>query len=167
MGCDIHFVVEYKPHKDLEWVGVYSSGFTPRVRTKGEDDHPLTTQEPLHEAYYRGASVATRHYAFFNALAGVRGSGPATPKGAPNDLSSLAKMNIAYWDGDGHSHSWDTLDDFCMKWALVSGDAKMVRIATVYMIGEATEQETESIRDHLFGDYLSEGQYRVIYWFDN
>jgi hypothetical protein len=48
-------------------------------------------------------------------LADVRNSGGVEPidypRGIPEDLSSGYKYAVDRWDGDGHSHSYFTLDE--------------------------------------------------------
>lgn len=110
MGCDIHLFVEKKAGD--HWISV--DQWTP-----GEDGG-------RGEAYvhYRNAYYSNRNYELFAILADVRnGTGfagidtgdgfvpIAMPKGLPFDLSPEVKREADSWEGDGHSHSWHTLED--------------------------------------------------------
>ncbi|RYE96429.1 MAG: hypothetical protein EOO77_40975 [Oxalobacteraceae bacterium] len=47
----------------------------------------------------------SRDYAFFAAVASVRGRG-ADPRGIPDDLSPAVRGEYERWEGDAHSHTW-------------------------------------------------------------
>jgi hypothetical protein len=155
MGCDIHFVVEALPTGE-DWVGVFSTDYTPNLKPTGQ-----FTESVIGVDYYRRPVMKDRNYQFFGALAGVRVDGPEA-KGLPDDVSALTAIAIARWDTDGHSHSWDTLDDFAIKYATSLADD--VAAFTAILKGER-----QKIIDDLTGTYHQEdtAQYRVIYWFDN
>lgn len=69
------------------------------------------------DRYYRG-----RNYYLFGILAGVRDYGKnvnqiAPLRGVPDDASDAYKMIVDQWDGDGHSHSYYTLEELLnVKW---------------------------------------------------
>jgi hypothetical protein len=55
-----------------------------------------------------------RHYAFFYAIAGVRGRGGPQfwePRGVPPDVSVETADYIESWNADGHTHSWQMLSE--------------------------------------------------------
>jgi hypothetical protein len=186
MGCDIHWVVE-KRFGD-RWVGVYSTGNTPRFMTEqelayrahhkipiceevqikheGSEEERSTT--PLHYTmtvpYYRYPAVHGRNYAFFAALAGVRGDGPE-PKGVPDDASELALLEVEGWDAGGHSHSWDTLEQFLFRWVTVQrGDEEISSAFQALFVGDKTGGLLQKLAQY----YTDQGEeYRVVYWFDN
>jgi hypothetical protein len=122
MGADIHFFTErwtsdnkYEGPKDLS------------------EDRDSKLEEILEncEPNYRWVSADTwskddswhademyngRSYYLFAILADVRnGSGGIEPidypRGIPDDASSGYKYAVDRWDGDGHSHSYFTLDE--------------------------------------------------------
>lgn len=141
MGCDIHFVVEEKMGND--WVGVYTT--ENRFSWVNNDDGPA-----IH-------LMSRRNYAFFSALAGVRGPGP-DPNGLPFDASQLTCRLVAYWDGDGHSHGHCSLSDFALKWEFTRHP--LSESATNVLLGKQRTPE----------QILEEGNlenYRVCFWFDN
>lgn len=84
MGCDIHTHVEIK--KQNKWVHL--------------DEVP--------------EEFNIRNYSTFSILAGVRSSFNtkpiSEPKGISEDASKETKTDIEKWDGDGHSHSYLTLN---------------------------------------------------------
>lgn len=110
MGCDIHFVVEVDFARGYEgevprghvpqWVGVYSTGHTPNMARNPDDMYN-----------WRSVWCDERDYAFFAAIAGVRGEGPK-PNGIPEDASELARMYIDQYGCDGHSYGHMPLLDF-------------------------------------------------------
>ena len=144
MGCDIHFCVE----KQIEgtWIGVYSSDFTPSLASqnekRGEGDWSVQ--------WKRTPVFKSRWYRFFALLAGVRGDGP-DPKGIPDGISTLSQAGVDSWNGDGHSHSWETLENFCRAYATASEE-------------ECDDKYLDWLTD-TYKENLSE--YRVIFWFDN
>lgn len=134
MGCDIHMVLERKVNG--KWLGLhdfpYGSG-----RWRARD----------------------RNYERFNAIAGIRGDGPATPKGLPVDTSDLGRYVVEGWDSDGHSHTWLTLRE-----------AVKIFLATQYWPPDADEKHAREWPASYFFDIEDEGdvdEYRLIIFFDN
>lgn len=145
MGCDIHMVLERR-HND-EWVGVQNFEYIPAAAT---DDNPIDS------VYSVGWKVKGRYYNLFAALAGVRGAGP-DPRGVPDDISSLTRMEIDYWGSDGHSHSWGLLEE-------------VLPLFMAYIVpAQIISDERLLTAKRLFGlDACDEIEdYRLIYWFDN
>lgn len=176
MGCDIHFVVEmrrtqydddkdaYVPVEPSKWVGVFGMWKTPALASE------LTPIPKLGEPslswvsiFDRMPAMNQRNYDFFARLAGVRGEGPE-PKGVPPDASELARLMVDNDGPDGHSHSWDTLEDFIRAWLLSLQDE---------VVASAVEKQLQGKdRDlilYLAGvwDWDELTNYRVVYWFDN
>src|SRR6266852_2677609 len=109
MGCDIHLVLEKRDHDRGLWVGTNN----------------YRSERMLGSNEYRGVPTH-RHYRRFAALAGVRGIGPA-PRGVPEDASDLARMEIARWGCDGHSHGWLTLVEAARVWGATSEEPPRAR----------------------------------------
>ena len=81
MGCDIHLHVE--------------------VKVYGTWEHYAQLRPP-------------RDYRLFSVMAGVRDydyKPIAPPRGIPDDVSALTRLNCDAWNGDGHSHSWINADE--------------------------------------------------------
>lgn len=152
MGCDIHMVVERKIQG--KWHCVWDGCICPRVNVQRDEYDNLSWESP---------AACARNYSFFARLAGVRGPGPDA-KGVPDDVSEVTRYRITDWAQDGHSHSWDTLEDFCRKFWFESGDEESADFVKRKLLGE----DDSSVRD-LFGPYSDEApeNVRVVYWFDN
>lgn len=64
---------------------------------------------PYTKKFYRG-----RNYGLFAILADVRNGNIepiADPKGVPDDASYAYQLQVKQWEGDGHSHSYFTLEE--------------------------------------------------------
>lgn len=135
MGCDIHFYTErytsdseYGGPRDLEDDRNSSIEVLLEERSKDderskrwvsadkwklddyEDEEPWW-DIPREHRYYTG-----RNYYLFSVLAGVRDYNDnikklAEPKGIPEDASFGYKTVVKQWNGDGHSHSYFTLEE--------------------------------------------------------
>lgn len=155
MGCDIHFVVEHKAN-DV-WVGVYSTDLTPGLPTIAEQDNPKANP-----GYARVTTLQNRNYKAFAKLAGVRGQGPDA-KGMPADASSLADRVHTRWRGDGHSHSYCSLQDFVT--------ASMTDEQFADFAAAELDKRPEHINPTLafWVGYADSNidEYRVVFWFDN
>lgn len=108
MGCDIHFFVEVK--KNGKW----------ETADSWKEDRDYDTPRmvvPYEQSFYHD-----RNYNLFAILADVRngrgfagcdtgdGFNPISePKGLPEDVSAPIKAEADAWEGDGHSHSFHTL----------------------------------------------------------
>lgn len=169
MGCDIHWIIEKKKSairgdSSEGWVGVAIKYHTPNL--------PIQTEIPAGFNTYSRPVISDRHYGFFAALAGVRGDGPY-PRGLPNDLSDLARMDIDDYGADGHSHSWATLREFIMTWLKTSmpqvHDEMVADLATARLGDQAIPSETLARLAFYTGiSWVSElDDYRVVYFFDN
>jgi len=104
MGTDIHLFSEKKKTVNgvEKWVNADYWKINPYF---GEDN-----SEPELEIV---SLYSNRNYCLFNLLADVRGYGTAIsqPRGLPDDVSDIVKKESDRWDGDGHSHSYFTLDE--------------------------------------------------------
>ena len=112
--------------------------------------------------FNRWPVLKERNYEFFARLAGVRGAGPE-PKGLPANLSELAEYCSETWGGDGHSHSWDTLESFVRTWLAATNEELAADSVVKTLNGEE-----QTIVAHVAGVWPDELKwYRVVYWFDN
>ena len=147
MGCDIHSYAEK------------------RVNGKWEE----LDFSPFH----------WRQYGVFGFLAGVRNySGVpvlAAPRGLPRDASDYVREESDSWNGDGHTHSWLSVEELS---AFDYDAAVEDRRITVNNDGGCTAEpgggEMTTWREFLgpkFFDDLTrlkaEGAERIVFWFDN
>jgi len=115
MGCDIHCYAEVKRGK--KWVKVAKVFDNPYYDPKHKGKYSWNT--PKTDQPY-----GDRNYDLFGILADVRngrgfagcdlGDGfvpIAMPKGLPSDVSDKVKKISNEWGGDGHSHSYFTVDE--------------------------------------------------------
>jgi len=153
MGCDIHFVVETKYNG--RWVGIFQTGGM--YAWKG--DYGFRNKvSPFWQ-------FSDRDYRFFGRLAGVRSPGPDA-LGAPNDCSDLAQMDIAQWDGDGHSHSYCSLRQFVVA---KYGQEELIASAMRNKIQGGDDPVTEKLWLKQPDDEERSvvDNSRVVFWFDN
>ena len=92
-----------------------------------------------------------RNYPRFAALAGVRGDGP-DPRGLPEDIGESTRLYRDEWGSDGHSDSWLPLKEACRAW-----------LETDWQPDDFARKYPEC---HYF-DVEDQGEYRVVFWFDN
>ena len=152
MGCDIHIILEKNISdggRPSKWVGVLDFGYLPMGSA-----YRYYPETPEHGRGYLAHRLGSRNYAFFVALAGVRGVGPA-PLGVPDDASDLARCAIAGWGGDGHSHSYLPAAQFMLRWCT----HKDVEPVKMFELFEAFTGR------YLGGDSMDD--YRFVFWFDN
>lgn len=148
MGCDIHYVVEQK-QADGIWLGIFATDTPIRL------PYGLRQQIPLWR-------MKNRDYAFFAALAGVRGDGPGAI-GLPPDVSHATRVYVELRDGDGHSHSHCSLYIFVLKHMLAIG--MLPQMATHKLTGAGADPVMEYVDpEHNLGNW---DDYRVCFWFDN
>jgi hypothetical protein len=159
MGCDIHLVVEKK--FDKKWVGLWTSEDDLRMPIDGVFAVHDGSKRPAGNAYWH--SHRDRNYKFFALLAGVRGSGP-DPKGIPEDASDLARIYIDQDGSDGHSHSWDMLDDFHEKWIAANSEPGEYVASKIKSEANPRFEHMHPLR---WRNEEQQEEYRVIYWFDN
>jgi len=136
MGCDIHLHIELKIN------GKWEHFASPRI---------------------------DRDYNLFEKMAGVRGleqNAIVSPRGLPNDISTVTKIDVDRWGSDGHSHSWFGVDEI----EELSGWKK---------VGDPLDLEYKILRTWLFGNSFSgfkkyRAEYpkeindiRFVFWFDS
>lgn len=168
MGCDIHMLAERKIKYDgkEEWAVVQTFGIVHDkgfVRTKLNNDY----------AYYM---VENRSYDYFGALTKgeVRGSEDdglgAHCRGFPKDASLLAKAIYADWEGDAHSESWLTADEFVpvyIKYVLPHEEAAKLMAERMSGDGYTWQKIVEEHFNIGIGAYTPPEDIRFVFWFDN
>lgn len=172
MGCDIHFVVEMRKKDAAEWVGVYSTDHSPHLASaravallfQDESAEKVDPSGFSAEWDYQRPLMKQRNYQFFGALAGVRKDGPE-PKGAPSDMSHLARMCVDGWGVDGHSHSHDTLHEFARRWLMTTRTTEVVAMRVIQEGMTFNQLISKVIGNWIMDD--TDKEYRVVYWFDN
>lgn len=105
MGCDIHLMTERFRNINGEgrWVSIDHFKYNPYYGEEYESELCLV---PVYRK---------RNYNLFSFLANVRNysgnSFISNPKGIPKDASEITKKESESWRGDGHSHSYFTLQE--------------------------------------------------------
>lgn len=173
VGTDIHIYAETKIklsgqerwvfYRDYERI---SSKVFDGFRILDEKGHPLSAVvDPVH-LWYR---VDGRNYAFFSALAGVRGPGPE-PRGLPSDVSDVVGQKASMWSSDGHSHSWYYAEDFAPIFVEhhITEDERKVHAKNILEYG------SDGAMRAVLADYLGidtnrelDNKFRFVFWFDN
>lgn len=132
MGCDIHMFAEVKikrRDKKQEWMTV-GKVFKDEYYKKNQPTYMSTYGDEKSENAYEWNNKLTMHpydarnYDVFAILADVRngrgfagsdtgdGFNPiADPKGVPEDASDYYKKVVDEWAGDGHSHSYFSMEE--------------------------------------------------------
>jgi len=160
MGCDIHAVLE-KKHEGA-WVGVHAFPYL------GEGVEISAIGK---EIGYKHASwfFRNRSYTFFGEIAGVRAPSSTSlePRGVPDDASELARMELAGWDGDAHTHTWATPKECAQAWIRSRQDGFFETDKTVRLLDNGSLEDSVCV--HLFGLYPDENpeEHRLVIWFDN
>ena len=146
MSTDIHYVVE-KEAVEFGWVGIFST-LNPFLRWEFEKKIPIQM-------------FKTRDYIFFERLCGVRGHGPNTSKGEPDNASTMTLNDLASMQYDSHSISYCPLFEFAI--AKIMGTSEIGPIAADKLKGSTLAmnnflglREDEDVSD-----------YRVVFWFGN
>jgi len=125
MGCDIHLYTEIKHtvnNKEI-WVNSDNWKYNPQYIKDNVDGEYMLEVEPIY---------THRNYELFSVLADVRNGGDmkyiVQPRGIPEDVSEITKVESDKMDSDGHSHSWLTLQE------LINYQKENVRIKRSGMI---------------------------------
>lgn len=122
-----------------------------------------------------------RWYELFGVMAGVRGTLPAIvpPKGVPDDMSVITKLDWEQWDTDAHTPSWfneeeiDKLNAWLDQRQAMSdkiGDGQRYDLEHdichgIYMFGAGFT----SFKHYTDMDYIPKccDAVRMVFWFDN
>lgn len=149
VGCDIHLYEEQYCKKEKKWKAVKAHTFVI------EEDDFFEGNIPQMDPTYQG-----RDYDLFGVLAGVRRefSYSFEPRGLPEDVSQEVETISKHWDGDGHSHSWLTLEELKEKMAeiIIVGQGNSDRFAY---------QGLEILVNFIEG--TDRKNTRVVFFFDN
>lgn len=142
MGCDIHAYVERKI--DDRWCLLH------HIRGWGGDSG------------YGGQ----RDYDFFSHLCGVRAQDPSDcpePKGLPKDVSPGCGYESNLYGPDGHSHSYESVNDFVDK------KLALMKIRSNELDGTTGSREYYEwkILSYEMLEHEDRDLYRVVFWFDN
>lgn len=158
MGCDIHLFAEVKKKKNLiDWLLFWRK---PQWRSidnweLDKDCDPPRISVPYDKRFYKGG----RNYNLFAALCGVRANhfydevNPVSePKDLPIDVSKEVKNESDDWGSDGHSHSWNTLQELeKYDWQPWGETCDFFRFETLSKLRSSGSPD----------------KVRVVYWFDN
>lgn len=125
MGCDIHFYVEkwtssnnYDGPRDLsedreQKLSEVLEDVPTKFRWVSADK--WLCDDGSWEVSYNSSYYNDRNYYLFSILADVRNGGSVEPidydRGIPDDASSGYLYICNQWNGDGHSHSYFTLEE--------------------------------------------------------
>ncbi len=113
----------------------------------------------------------SRNYQLFEKMAGVRGdvaNAISPPKGLPEDISIVTKIDANYWNGNAHTHSWLSSTEFKELYnyhkSIENSDWWKIDYETYgYLFGNGFECFSD-IDEH----YPKEIQdFRLVFWFDN
>lgn len=100
MGCDIHMYVEKYSEAEKRWMS---------ADVWEESDYSIHQMDISNHIY------SGRNYELFAILANVRNGDNfkpiSEPRGVPKDVSWLVKKAVNGMNGDGHSHSYFTLEE--------------------------------------------------------
>lgn len=186
MGCDIHLRVEYLApsetlNQELKVVPEGPPEWTPAEKLvpkndsedakrffwkdgKLVDDEEWSQVPDLYLAYedvwYHG-----RDYGLFGALSGTRGGGQIwEERGFPDDASDHVREDYEGWGFDGHTPSWQTLDE------LLAVDWSATLAEPGYNNCENPEwgEMLERMKDLAFARCDgNQTRVRIVYWYDN
>ncbi|MFD2921995.1 hypothetical protein ACFS6H_19905 [Terrimonas rubra] len=163
MGCDIHLYAEVRKRKTLldklqfwkpkKWVNI--DKWT-KNKYYGEDKWEPEFKIESNNQFYTGG----RNYNLFSALCGVRNyyfepvpKMITPPKGMPKNVSEIVKKEIERYGSDGHSHSWNTLEE------LLSFDWSEY--------GESCDKFLKEVLPKMKAQNVSPKDVRIVYFFDN
>lgn len=170
MGCDIHMVLEIYDGRHGIWVGLH--GYDYIMKSALEYDIVAAREHPKYFFWH----AKQRNYSLFTELAGVRGDSATmlAPRGVPDDVSDLARWRIDRDEGDGHTHSWVTLDEFVQCYKRTMGEKAVAHFAAERVGGgkldvdDAIANMVAGIEPSDYEDNDENGaQFRVVFWFDN
>lgn len=137
MGCDIHVYIEIKQNNKWEY-----------------------SQEYIDDIDYENQYIP-RNYSLFALLAKVRGTHKESldPRGLPKDVSSIVKKEYIKWNGDGHTHSYISLNELKIL---------LVNIGLLSDNDNDIKYAVKGVKDLLNKFDESRGtEQRAVFWFDN
>ena len=155
MGCDIHLFAEVR--RNGKWVQVH------QAPSGSVDDDPI---ESYGDTFYSG-----RSYDLFTLLADVRSRTGITPisppRGIPDGVSEGITKVIERWDGDGHSHSYFTLNELMTyaygeHWLVSRTENRIAAISSFF--GTVT---LDKLCEFLVEPGVSPDDIRIVFFFDN
>lgn len=152
MGADIHLYPEYRVDG-----GAWQSHPDIIIETEGEAPDEFTYIR------YDDDGIG-RNYSLFADMAGVRGDG-LDPLGVPEDISPLVKQAIEYWEADGHSHSYmslESLKKLMQKRGYTIRDNRMFKSCN--KIAKELAKIDKILLDSSEGSVV---EFRVVFFFDN
>lgn len=199
MGCDIHMFVEYKCGNGMPWQADEHHFPVWESRCKDDEDVPEAewcdhcrddgdNQKYCDAGYldYSQVRATGRDYTLFGLLASVRGDGPREALGLPENVSELVAAAAERAGGDGHSHSYMSLEEF-KRVCLEERDLEPTTFDDAFydleypggykdqppdyttLINYCEKlKDKNSIDKHILGpDTSTEVQIRLVFWFDN
>jgi len=137
MSCDIHSYVEV---------------FDGEMRQKVEDD-------PIRQQSYRlfGWLADVRNYSEVQPL--------SQPRGLPADVSDGVKQkHEGFWELNGHSHSWLSLDELLLELAggVESRKGPRGEVTLREFLGQGFLDMLEELKG-----LVDPNRVRIVFWFDN
>lgn len=165
MGCDIHLYAEAKKRKTFvdwlmfwkraKWVSIDKWKINEDYINYPNESH-LKYEVHRDDRFYSDG----RNYNLFCALCGVRSyqfeGVPkiiSEPKGVPKDASKEYLQQVKRWDGDGHSHSWNTLKELLdFDWS---------------DYGNTTQRFLDEVIPKMKQAHFNPEKVRIVYFFDN
>lgn len=166
MGADIHFYIETRSKPDEPWTLDTFHGVETFEEECGIGEPPETVTEI--SSRFDQYGYGGRNYGMFGILADVRRDGVIyAPRGVPDDLSEALAKEVEKWDGDGHSHSHLTLDEFkecldkykALHQETASSYEHIYELASNWLIKE--QAEAKLLETGL------DPQIRFVFFFDN
>lgn len=189
MGCDIHLRVEYLAPSEtlanptLEVIAEGPPEWTPAeplthkkdsssgkwllqgiAEGKGQDYQDEYDNMPTWDVEYADKFYTGRDYTLFSALTGTRGGGQLwEERGFPEDASEAVREDYEGWGLDGHTPSWQTLDELLgVDWKRVFDEEHPGYINREWM------ECLERLKDLAFAKCAGDQTHvRIVYWYDN
>lgn len=167
MGADIHWYIETKKSSSEPWT-LDDFHTVELIKEEGEEPYNEISDKYAQYGYGDRNHYGDRNYTMFGILANVRCKGAIyEPRGVPNDLSKALAEEVDRWDGDGHSHSYLSLDEFkeCLdiyKTSGIKGDNSYTSIYELAANWLAREQAEAMLLETGF-----DPQIRFVFFFDN
>lgn len=160
MGCNIHLFAEAKVKQNfIDKIQFWKKATTWKTLDKWELDdeyEPPRMAVPREKRFYTHG----RNYNLFCALCGVRsrsfyGNPPriSDPRGIPNDSCIEIINEVKSWEGDVHSHSYNTLEELkSFDWS---------------PYGETVKSFLDEVIPKMEAVGAKDTDVRIVYFFDN